>query len=145
MLPISSWAAPSTREASMFRPISGHYTERHVGESGVAVTLHMRAHHGERELEDITYDSLDDEIRDMEFRAARLLADAEQAKAQARKDIADARDHQDDPRFARLCLLDAAVERVRALRLGEHAAAVKRGIATLRSRAAAPALPIAAE
>lgn len=119
----------------MIRTISGHYTERHIGESGVAVTLHMHAHHGERELEAITYDSPADEIRELEYRAARLLADAEQAKAQARKDIADARDHQDDPRFARLCLMDAAVERVRARRLGQHAAAVKRGIVSLRTKA----------
>lgn len=129
----------------MFRPISGHYTERHVGESGVVVTLHMRAHHGERELEGISYDSLDDEIREQEFRAARLMADAGRAKAQARKDIADARDHQGDSHFVALCLKDAAVERVRARRLAEHAAAVKRGIAALRARTAAPALPIAAE
>ena len=119
----------------MFRPISGRYAERHVGESGVAVTLHMHARDGERELEGISYDSLADEIREMEFRAARLLADAERAKAQARKDIADARDHQDDSHFVALCLKDAAVERIRARRLGNHAAAVKRGIASLRTKA----------
>lgn len=129
----------------MFRPLSGYYTKRDVCESGVVVTLHMHANHGEIELDDFTYDSPADELRDLEFRAARLMADAAEAKAQARKDIADAREHQGDSHFVALCLKDAAVERVRARRFTEHAASVKLGIASLRARTTAPALPIAAE
>jgi hypothetical protein len=121
-----------------------HFTRTETRPSGITVRCHYSATPDDLDFDGYDFLSPADELRDAEYTAASVLAEVEERKAQARKDIADARDHQGDRQFVALCLKDASHERLRAMRCIAHAAAIKRGIEHLRAKASAPML-LAAE